>query len=66
MIRLALKLLQQSSCEHDTAYAPALFGKAELYRLRNDYPNFFKFLNPFMANKEINPKMKTDYLKANF
>jgi tetratricopeptide (TPR) repeat protein len=52
--------------EQDSAYAPALFGKAELYRLRNDFPNFFKFLNPFMANKEINPKMKTDYLKQIF
>jgi tetratricopeptide (TPR) repeat protein len=62
---LALKYYSKALV-HDTAYAPALFGKAELYRLRNDYPNFFKFLNPFMANKEINPKMKTDYLKQIF
>ena len=62
---LALKYYNKA-LDHDTAYAPALFGKAELYRLRNDYPNFFKFLNPFMANTEINPKMKTDYLKQIF
>jgi len=62
---LALKYYNRA-LDHDTTYAPALFGKAELYRLRNDYQNFFKFLNPFMANKEINPKMKTDYLKQIF
>src|SRR5574344_366910 len=58
----AIKCLEDA----DAAYPPALFGKAELYRLRNDYPNFFKFLNPFMASTEINPKMKTDYLKQIF
>lgn len=50
----------------DSLYAPALFGKAELYRLKSDFPNFFKNIIPFMANEEINPKNKTDYLKQIF
>lgn len=50
----------------DSLYAPALFGKAELYRLKSDYPNFFKNLIPFMANEEINPKNKADYFKQIF
>lgn len=47
----------------DSLYAPALFGKAEIYRLKSDYDNFFKFIDPFMGNPAVNSKMKSSYLK---
>lgn len=47
-------------------YAPALYGKAEVYRMKGDYENFFKDIFPFFANRQIEPQMKGEYLRQLF
>lgn len=50
----------------DKQYAPAMYGRAEVYRLKGDYENYFKDIKPFFANKGIDPVMKSEYLKQVF
>jgi tetratricopeptide (TPR) repeat protein len=47
-------------------YAPAMYGRAEVYRMKGDYTQFFKDIHPFFANKQIDPQMKGEYLKQLF
>ncbi|MEG0518231.1 MAG: tetratricopeptide repeat protein [Bacteroidales bacterium] len=47
-------------------YAPAMYGRAEVYRMKGDYTQFFKDILPFFANKQIDPQMKGEYLKQLF
>lgn len=43
-------------------YMPALLGESEVYRIRRDFPDFFKTLNIFVSDKETDPQAKTQYL----
>lgn len=52
--------------ETDRQYAPAMYGRAEVYRLKGDYNGYFKDIKPFFANESIDPLMKIDYLKQLF
>lgn len=47
-------------------YAPAMYGRAEVYRMKGDYTQFFNDILPFFANKQIDPQMKGEYLKQLF
>ena len=44
-------------------YTPAYFGMAEIYRVKRDFYNFFNSINPFLADPQINPQMKTSYME---
>jgi len=46
----------------DPTYIPASFGMAEVYRIRNQFDLYFERVFPFMANTEIDPKMKVSYM----
>ena len=48
----------------DSEYAPAQIGKAEVLRMRRDYPGFFSYLNRFVKNEDASVGAKTDYLMA--
>ncbi len=52
--------------ELDRQCAPALYGRAEVYRMAGNFPQFFADINPFMANPQIAPKMKIEYLQQVF
>lgn len=47
-------------------FAPAVYGRAEVYRMKGDFENFFKDIQPFFANASIDPQMKGDYLRQLF
>ena len=45
--------------ELDKQCAPALYGRAEVHRMNGNFLQFFADINPFMANSQIEPKMRT-------
>lgn len=52
--------------ELDRQCAPAMYGRAEVHRMNGNYPLFFADINPFLANPQIDSKMKIEYLKQLF
>ena len=52
--------------ELDKQCAPALYGRAEVHRMNGNFLQFFADINPFMANSQIEPKMKIEYLQQLF
>lgn len=46
----------------DNQYAPAICGKAEVYRQGGDYPTFFSTVEPFIANAQYPSKIKSEYM----
>lgn len=50
----------------DPQYAPAMYGKAEVHRLKGDFTNYFANIKPFFSSPSVDPKMKTEYLKQVF
>ncbi|HBY01267.1 MAG TPA: hypothetical protein DEG92_01780 [Rikenellaceae bacterium] len=47
----------------DPKYIPATFGIAESYRIRGQFDLYFEYMFPFMANTEVNPGLKNEYMK---
>lgn len=43
-------------------YIPASFGMAEIFRVQNKFDLYFDSMFPFMANRDIDPAMKTGYM----
>lgn len=62
---LAIKYYDKA-LEIDRQYAPAMYGRAEVHRLKGDYGKFFEDIKPFLSNPSIDPQMKTEYLKQIF
>ena len=50
--------------EIDSSYAPALLGKAEVYRVVRNYPEYFQTLDKLMADRSVPAGAKADYLQA--
>lgn len=48
----------------DRAYAPALLGKAETFRITRKYPDYFSTLDLLMGDSEVAPAPKSNYLEA--
>lgn len=46
----------------DPEFTPAYFGIAEICRMKRDFFNFFRNINIFLSNPQMNPQMKTSYL----
>lgn len=62
---LAIKYYDKA-LETDRQYAPAMYGRAEVYRMKGDYGKFFEDIKPFLSNPSIDPQMKTEYMKQLF
>lgn len=45
-------------------YAPALLGKAEVFRITRRYEDYFRTIDVFIKDKDIPAEGKCDYLKA--
>ncbi len=52
--------------ELDKECAPAMYGRAEVYRSNGNFQAFFADIKPFLANGSIESKMKIEYLKQLF
>ena len=50
--------------EVDPAYAPAILGKAETYRISRKYDEYFTVLKDYVVNQDEYPKAKVDYISA--
>jgi tetratricopeptide (TPR) repeat protein len=44
------------------SFAPALLGKAESFRKKGQFPEYFKSLQQYIANRSIKPEAKAEYL----
>jgi len=53
----------QKALESDPAFMPAVFGMAEVYRMKRQFDLYFQNINVFLAYPEVDVRMKTDYLK---
>ncbi|MCI1639785.1 MAG: tetratricopeptide repeat protein [Bacteroidales bacterium] len=47
-------------------YAPALFGKAEVFRIRRDYDNYFSVMHSVVQEDNIPSQVKCRYISALF
>lgn len=45
----------------EPAFAPALLGKAEVYRIRRQFPDYFALLGQYFGNREISQEDKGRY-----
>lgn len=45
-----------------SGYMPALLGEAEVYRIRRDFPDFFRTMNQFITDETTEVQAKTQYL----
>jgi len=59
---LALDAYQQA-LDLDPEYAPAEVGKAEIMRIRRNYPGYFLSLGRFIENANVSGAAKSSYLK---
>lgn len=48
--------------EMDPSYSPANFGLAEAYRIKRNFPQYFKNINVFLGSPDMSLQMKTGYL----
>ena len=46
----------------DPSYVPAIFGQAEINRIKNNFSPYFRSMIPLMANPIVMPELKVDYL----
>jgi tetratricopeptide (TPR) repeat protein len=58
---LAVKAYDKA-IEANDAFSPALLGKAELFRKKGMFANYFKTLQKYAANRDIKPEAKAEYL----
>lgn len=59
---LALSYYDQA-LELDPEYAPAELGRADIMRMRGNFPAFFLSLGKFVDNEVVMPDMKSGYLQ---
>ena len=52
----------KSALELEPGYAPAIYGEAEIHRRKGNYKEFFTTISPLIANPQIVPQMKNEYL----
>jgi tetratricopeptide (TPR) repeat protein len=46
----------------DPRYIPAIFGQAEVYRIRQQYDQYFDKMSVFMEDKYVDASLKVDYM----
>ncbi len=47
----------------DPTFIPARFGMAEVYRIRGQFDLYFQLIFPFLANPDVDSRMKVNYMK---
>ena len=47
----------------DPGYIPAIFGQAEVYRIRQEYDTYFEKINLFMEDDYVDSALKIDYME---
>ena len=52
----------KSALELEPGYAPAIYGEAEIHRRKGNYAEFFTTITPLIANPQVIPQMKNEYL----
>ena len=52
----------KSALELEPHYAPAIYGQAEIHRRKGNYKEFFTTITPLIANPQVSPQMKNEYL----
>ena len=62
---LALKSYGEA-LELEPDYAPALLGKAEVFRVTRKYDEYFSVIGSFLGSPSVSPEGKADYLKSLF
>lgn len=60
---LALKYYDEA-LKDDPSYVPAILGKADVFRYRRSFDEYFGTLNGFMTSPEVPGPVKTQYLKT--
>ena len=50
----------------DQQFAPAMYGRAEVHRMKGNYEQFFADITPFISSPAIDPKMKVEYMQQLF
>lgn len=54
----------EKALEIDEYYAPAEIGRAEVHRVRKNYPAYFLSLGKFIENRRLNGNLKSNYLRT--
>ena len=54
--------LYDEALSYDSAYAPAVLGKAELLRMRGRTERYFDVLDSLALNTDVPPEIKSEYL----
>lgn len=60
---LALKYYNEA-LSYEPDFAPALLGRADVHRMRREYPEFFRDVRSFMNNADIVTAAKGQYLET--
>ncbi len=53
----------KKALEADSLYAPALYGAAEILRMKKDYSGYFRYLPDFLGNPTLAPETKLSYMR---
>jgi len=48
----------------ESSYPPALLGRAEVFRIRRDYPEYFSVITSYFSNSEISQDDKSRYFNT--
>lgn len=54
----------EAALAYEPGYAPALVGKAEIFRMRGNLPAFFSAIHDFAIDKNIAPYPKCEYVRS--
>ena len=52
-----------AAISEDPSYIPAIFGQAEVYRMREQYGTYFEKMNLFMEDDYVDASLKVDYME---
>lgn len=55
--------LYRRALDADPSFMPAVFGEAEIYRMKRQLDKYFERINPFLASEQVNAAMITDYMR---
>ncbi|MBO4571721.1 MAG: tetratricopeptide repeat protein [Bacteroidales bacterium] len=48
--------------EMDGTYSPAYYGRAHVYQTLRQYDNYFNDIHKFLGDKDMDPRMKSEYI----
>jgi len=57
-------LYYDEALSYEPSFTPALLGKAEVFRIRRSYGEYFDILNGFISDPQVESQGKSSYLRA--